>query len=179
MKRNLLYIILTLIIVVTIVKTCEQEPKIITKTEYITKTDTIKSVKIIEKPILKHVERVKTVKGDDSIIYIEKPSKTSIKAFEYDATIKTDSSRADLKILTTGELLDVKGTITYNQKETTTKIIKNKSGLFIGAQSDLNFNEVGLTLDYQFKNSVMIGTSLNYDRITEQPNIKLKLAIKL
>lgn len=171
--------ILIIILTLVLVKTCNDKPEIITETEYITKTDTIHTTEIVEKPILKYVETIKTVKGNDSIIYVEKPTETSIEANEYKATVKTDSSRADLKILTTGKLLDVKGIITYDKEIVTKTITKSKSGLFLGVQSDIDFKQYGLTLDYQLKNTIMLGTSINYNQQLNNANVMFKVAIKL
>lgn len=171
-------------VTIFVVRQCEDEPKVITKIEYVTKTDTIKSVKIVDKPILRYVERIKTIKGKDSIIYVDKPTQndsTVIQAKEYDAVVKTDSSRADLKILTTGELLNVSGTISYDQKQTTTKIIKPKSGLFMYVESSIKptFERVELGLDYQLRNKIILGTSVSYNNQVKKVYIGAKIGFKI
>lgn len=175
--KNWIWFIIFLIVGIAIIKQCEKEP--IVETKYITKTDTITQTIIQEKPVLRYVERIKTEKGKDSIIYRDKPTDTTIEANQYDAVVKTDSSRADLKILTTGELLDVTGTITYNQKQTTIK--KPQSGLFLYGEAGVipNANTFGIGLDYQVKNSIIIGTSINYNTELKEPFVSIKLGFRI
>lgn len=130
--KNNWIIIGIILIVLIIVKTCEQDPKVVTKTKviYKTKTDTIHTVEIKEVPKTVIVEKIKTIKGKDSIIYVDRQTDTSIEANQYDTELKANNALAKLKITTTGQLLDVSGTIQWNEKETqtTTTITKPKSG---------------------------------------------------
>src|SRR5690606_36718626 len=124
-----------------------------------------------------------TKRGKDSIVYVQVPGETSIKANQYDTELKANNATAKLKITTTGQLLDVTGTIDYQQKETTTTttIIKPKSGLFVYGQTSvsplLKVSAVGL--DYQFKNTVIVGASFNFDHITNQNYISAKIGFRI
>lgn len=173
------YWILFIILTIILVKKCEDEPTVITETEYITVTDTITKVEIKEIPKTVFVEKVKTIKGKDSIIYVNKPTDTTIQANEYKTKLESNNATANLKIVTTGELIDVKGTIDYTQTNTTITKIKDKSGLFLyGGTSVLpalqNY-EIGL--DYQIRNKVLIGASISH--VQNQTYINAKIGIKI
>ena len=179
-SKNLFFAIIAVIIVFIVIRKCEEEPRVITKIEYITKTDTITETVIKDKPIIRYVERIKTAKVKDSIIYVSQPTELSVEAKEYEATVKTDSSRADLKILTTGELLDVKGTITYNQKETTITKIKDKSGFYVYGMIPVDnpiIPEVGGL--YQFRNKMFISGGIEYNDFTKSVDFKVGIGVKL
>lgn len=171
--------------VIIFVKACEQEPKVITDTKivYRTKTDTIKETVIKEVPKKVYVERIKTIKGSDSIVYVKVPGEKSIEANQYDAELKANNATAKLKITTTGQLLDVTGTIDWKEKETTTTttIVKPKSGLFIYGQTSasplLEISSIGL--DYQLRNTVIVGTSFSLDHVSKQNYVNVKVGFRL
>lgn len=179
--KNIIWLIAVVVLTVLLIKQCGKEPKTVTKIQYINKTDTIVKTQIERVPQIRYVRRTITEQGKDSIIYVEKPREndtTVVVANEYDATVKTDSSRADLKILTTGELLDVKGTITYTQKNTETKIIKDKSGLFLYGEVPLSkAKSYGIGLDYQIRNKIIIGVSGSM--VNDQFYANAKIGIKI
>lgn len=185
MKINIWWIAAILIVLFALFQQCEQEQKIVTKTKviYKTKTDTIKETIIKEVPKKVIVEKIKTVKGKDSIIYVDWKTDTSIEANQYDTKLKANNALAKLKITTTGQLLDVSGTISWTEKETqtTTTIIKPKSGMFLYGQTSvsplLEVSSVGL--DYQFKNTVIIGTSFSLDHMTKQNYLNLKVGFRI
>lgn len=184
LKNNWILIGIILIILI-IVKTCEQEQKVVTKTKviYKTKTDTIKETVIKEVPKSVHVEKIKHIKGKDSIIYVDRQTDTSIEANQYDTELKANNATAKLKITTTGQLLDVSGTIDYQEKHThtTTTIIKPKSGLFIYGQTSVSplLEVSAIGLDYQLKNTVIIGASFNLDHITNKNYISAKIGLRI
>lgn len=184
-SKNWYWIIIVIILFFIVVKQCEREPKTMTKTKvvYKTKTDTIKETIIKEVPKIVHVEKIKHIKGKDSIIYIDRKTDTSIEANQYDTELKANNATAKLKITTTGQLLDVNGTIDYQEKHThtTTTIIKPKSGLFVYGQTSvkplLEVSAIGL--DYQFKNTVIIGTSFSLDHLTKQNYVNVKVGFRI
>lgn len=184
-KKNWFVYLLIIVLTFALIKKFESEPKIVTKTKivYKTKTDTINTVTIQEVPKKVFVERIKTIKGKDSIIYVDKKTDTSIEANQYDTELKANDALAKLKITTTGQLLDVSGTIQWNEKETqtTTTIIKPKSGLFLYGQTSvsplLEVSSIGV--DYQFKNTVIIGTSFSLDHITKQNYVNVKVGFRI
>lgn len=184
LKNNWILIGIILIILI-IVKTCEQDPKTVTKTKivYKTKTDTIKETVIKEIPKKVYIERIKTIKGKDSIVYVKVPDKTSIEANQYDTELKANNALAKLKITTTGQLLDVSGTISWNEKETqtTTTITKPKSGLFLYGQTSVSplLEVSAIGIDYQFKNTAIIGTSFSLDHNTELNYLNLKVGFRI
>ena len=185
MKSNAIYIVVGLVIMFFIMRACEGEPKVITKTEtkieWKTDTVTVKEIVKQEKPV--YVERIKTFKGKDSIIYKDKPSETTITANEFKTKLESNNATADLNIISTGEVLDVRGTITYPEKETTTTITKTRdaSGLFIYGSapitSKITSPELGLL--YQFKNKMFISTSVQYNNITNNVDAKVGIGIKI
>ena len=185
MKNRLLYIAIGLVVMFLIMRSCEGETKVITETKTVIKW---KEKKVIETiidsvPKLVYVEKVKTIKGKDSIIYKDKPSETTITANKYETEIKTDSATAKLQITTTGELLDVQGVITYPEKETTTTItkIKDKSGLYLYGSSPINSQllspEIGL--QFNIRNKMFISSGVQYNNITNNVDVKIGVGIKI
>lgn len=185
MKINIIYPLIAIVLIVFIVKKCEKDPKTVTKTkiEYVKVTDTILRTVFDTLPKLVYVERIKTVKGKDSIVYVDKPADTSIKANQYATKLESNNATANLKITTTGELLDVQGTINYTQTITTTETIKTtaKSGLFLYAETSTNpvFERAELGLDYQIKNTIILGTSASYDNLSKKLNFNVKVGFRV
>lgn len=174
------------LIFITVVRSCEKEPKIVTKTvtKIVTLRDTIKTVTIKEVPKIVYVNKYVNVKGDKVIVYVDKPTDSStIKANQYDTEIRSNNALAKLQITTSGELLDVQGVIEYPKETVTTTITKTKaqSGLFLFSQVPINANQINaeLGLLYQFKNSVMVMGGLQYNEFTKRADIKVGLGIKL
>lgn len=166
------------------IKQCESEPKIVVKTEtkIVKVSDTITEVEIKQIPKIVYVDKIKTVKGKDSIIYKDKASDTTTKANLYDAEVKTKDALAKLKITTTGELLDVSGVITYPKEINTVTITKtrNASGLFIYANLPItNFQspEVGVLL--QIKNKMFVSSGMQYNNFTKKIDFKVGLGVKI
>lgn len=186
MKVKTWHIIVFSFVALAFIDQCSDhgQPKVITKTKTVVewKTDTITKTVIKEVPKTVYIEKVKTVKGKDSIIYKDKPTDTTIQANQYDTTLKSDSATAKLQITTTGELLDVKGSITYPSIEKTIETIKirDNSGFFIYGSMPVNGNispEIGGL--YQFRNKIMIGTGVQYNNFTQKPDVKVTLGIRL
>ena len=188
LKLNYKYIITVAVLVLSFIlinKCVEQEPEIVVKEKvvYKTVTDTITKVEIKEVPKVKYVTKVQTVKGKDSIVYVSKETNNAIEVNEYNTELKSNNATANLKILTTGELIDVKGSITYKQKETTIETIKkrNKSGLFIYGETSIQpaLQRYELGLDYQFKNTIILGVSTSYNDTAKQTYFNAKIGIKI
>lgn len=160
-------------------KQCSKEPKTIVKTEYVKVTDTITKTIIDTVPKLVYVEKTKTIKGKDSIVYKDKPTDTSITANQYNTTLESNNASADLKITTTGELLDVKGTINYTKEIKTIK--QAQSGLFLYGDVPITkpHTNVELGLIYQFKNSILIKGGAQYNNFTKGVDFKVGIGIKL
>lgn len=185
LRKNWFWYLLVIAFILIMVKQCEKEPKTVTKTKviYRDRTDTIHSTVIQEVPKNVYVERTVTKKGKDSIIYVDKPTDTSIKANQYNTELIANNAKAKLKITTTGQLLDVTGTIDWTEKTTTkeTIITKPMSGLFVYGQTSvsplLEVSSVGL--DYQFKNTAIIGTSISLDHLSNQTYINVKLGFRI
>lgn len=184
-KVNIVWIIVVAIIFFALLKQCEGEPKVVTKTvtKVITVHDTITEVKIDTFYTRVYVEKIKTVKGKDSIIYKDKPSETTTTANQYQTTLKSNEAEAKLDIVTTGELLDVSGIITFPEREVTTIItkIKPESGLFIYTNALISSRtlspEVGAL--FQVKNKLMFGAGVQYDNITNNINATFTLGVKV
>lgn len=173
-------ILATIIVIIIMIKFLEKEPKTIIKTKYIPKVEVIKETIIDTLYKNVYVTKTKTIKGKDTIIYKDSTSKNTIPAKQYKAVVKTDSTRADLLVTTTGELLDVSGVITYNQKETTLKMIKPKSGLFGYIEVPINNSpRLGVGLDYVFRNKIITGVSVSQNTLNKNLYINAKIGIKL
>lgn len=184
-NSNFIWYIVGLIILFAIIKQCENEPKIVTKTETktIIVTDTITETVIKEVPKTVYIEKIINQKGEKEIIFVKDSTSTSVKSNQYDTTLKSNDASAKLKITTSGELYKVSGVITYPNTETITTITKTKpqSGLFLSAQMPIskNFNNIGVGLDYQFKNTLLIGFGASYDNISQSVNLNARLGIKI
>jgi len=183
MRTNIILIILGAIIGLLIFKKCDSKPRVVTET--ITKTvikfDTIIETKIIKGDVV-NVEKIKTIKGKDSIIYKDIPSETTTSATQFKTKIQSNKAIANLLITSTGEVLDVQGVITYPELETITRVTKTRdaSGLFIyGSTSVDNFNSPEVGLMYQFKNKVGVIAGINYNITTQEPIFRLGFLIKL
>lgn len=140
-KRYWQYIAIVILIAVVIVQcTDKTETSTTTEIRYVKVTDTITEVKIQEVPKTVYVNKTKTLKGKDSIVYVTKKDSSTIKAFKYDTVLKSNNAVANLSITTSGELLDVSGTIDYKQKETLINTVKtiNKSAGFIYLEAPIS-----------------------------------------
>ena len=183
--KNWIYYLVGIIVVIVLTKQCDGETitKIETVTEYVKVTDTITNTIIQEVPKLVYIEKVKTLKGKDSIIYKNKPSETTINANQYEARVESNNATADLKITTTGELLDVTGIINFTQENTTTTITntKNKSGAFLYLETGFSKKpeRFELGIDYQIKNKYLIDISVDYNTITQSSTVNGKIGLKL
>jgi hypothetical protein len=172
------------LIFMTIVRQCEKEPKIVTKTvtKTITKRDTITKT-IISEPKTVYVKKYVNVKGEDKIVYLEKQDASATEAKEYNTILQSNKSTANIKITTTGELLDVSGTITYPEKENTITITKSraKSGLFVYGTAPLNTNNISIEVGmaYQFKNTLMIIGGVQYNDFTKSADLKVGIGVKI
>lgn len=179
--KNILFIIAGIIVLFTLMKQCSSEPpKVVTKTitKIVTDTLTLEKIVKVESPV--YIERTKTLKGKDSIIYRDTPNDSTITANQYETKVTSNEAEADLTIVSTGEVLDVKGTITYPEKETITTITNNASGLFIyGSVPINNFSSPEIGVMYQFKNKVGVMAGVQYNSITKAPDYKVGLLIKL
>ena len=181
MKNWLLYLVAIAVILVSVKECKEPKVKIETVTEYVKVTDTITKT-IISEPEKIYVERVKTLQGKDSIIYVDKKTSTAIQVNKYDTKLESNNATADLNIVTTGELLEVTGVINYTQENTTTTItkIKPESGLYIYGKLPIsNFNTPEIGAIYQFKNKIMLGAGVQYNNITKAPEVTATIGIKI
>lgn len=179
-KIDLIWLIVGLIIGFALLKQCKGEPEIITKTEIKTVTDTITTVKIKEVPKPVYVEKIKTVKGKDSIIYKDKPSETTINAKEYETELLSNEAKADLQIIVDGELLDVKGTIQYPEKTTTIIKKRDNSGFYIFSKLPIdNVSSPELGVLFQIKNKMFISTSAQYNNFSRKIDYKVGIGVKL
>lgn len=182
-KKNWLLVLLLAVALIALNKQCEK-PKTIIKT--VTKieriTDTVVKT-IISKPQTVYVERTKNIKGKDTIIYKDSPTDSTVTANQYQATLQANEATAELKITTTGELLDVQGAIDFPKVTETNTITKTKpmSGLFLYGTIPTNVNnfrpEVGLM--YQFKNKALIMGGVQYNQFTNKVDFKVGIGIKV
>lgn len=182
-KNNWLLILVVAVLLLVLNKQCEK-PKTITKT--VTKieriTDTITKT-VISPPEKVYIERTKTIKGKDTIIYRESATDSTIIANIYTTKLEANEATANLKITTTGELLDVQGTIDFPKVTETITITKTKpmSGLFLYGQIPTNVNnfspEIGLL--YQFKNKAMVTGSAQLNQFTNKVDIKVGVGIRI
>lgn len=178
------YIVIVILLAVVIVQcTDKTENTTTTEIKYVPVVETITKVEIQEVPKTVYVQKIKTVKGDTEIVYVDKPDSTTITANEYKTTIESNNAHANLSITTTGELLDVSGVIHYNQKETTVNTVKtiNKSAafLYLEAQTSKTPQRFEVGIDYQYRNKLLIGASVDYNSFINKSSFNIKLGIKV
>jgi len=184
-KVSIWWFLVLFIIFFAILKQCEGKPTVttVTETKIVTVHDTITEVKIKEVPKTVYVEKIKTVKGKDTIIYKDSSSDSTITAKQYQTTLKSNEASAELKITTSGELLDVSGIITYPEKETTTTItkIRNASGLFIYGNSAISATGIspGVGALFNIKNKLILGAGVEYNNFTNNVNATFTLGVKI
>lgn len=172
------------ILVIFIMNQCQEEPEIktVTTIEYIERTDTITKT-IIKEPEVKYVLRTTTLKGKDSIIYVDRKTNEAIEVNQFSTILKSNNATADLKITVIGELLDVSGTISYKEKQTTVETTKtiHASGLFIYGQGSIKsqYQNIQVGLDYVIKNKWIIGASADYNNFSKNIGFNLKIGIKI
>jgi len=183
LKRNIIYIIIGFIVAFAVLKQCESKPRTITKTVTKIETiyDTINNTIIKEIPKKVYIEKTKTIKGKDSIIYKDKPSENTITSSQFEVELLSNDASAMLTI-TANELYDVQGVITYPRIETTTETIKirDASGLFIYGNLPINniqSPEVGVL--FQIKNKLFISTGAQYNHLSQQLDYKVGLGVKI
>ena len=168
-SKYLISFVFGVVIMFFLMKSCEGNPKVVTKTEtkIVTKHDTINETIIKEVPKEVIVNKYIDKEGDKVIVYVDKENDSSLVAKQYKTEVKSNEATAKLDITTTGELLDISGVITYPEKETIkeTTIRQDNSGVFLYAQmpisSQLINPELGVML--QIKNKIIIGLGANYN----------------
>lgn len=156
-------------------------PEIITKVEYKSIIDTI------YKTIIKPPKTVYIYKKKDSIIYMDRtampPDIPTIKANEFTTTLTSNNATARLQIITTGELLDVKGNIIYQEKNTTIEsiIYKTNNCLYIYGETSIfpRFEEFKIGVDYTIKNKFIIGTNAGYNAAYKHGTVNIKIGFKI
>lgn len=181
-KAKLILIAVVVVLVGLLIQECQRPPEVKTVIEYQTKTDTITKTKIIPGDI-RYVQLTKTVKGRDSIVYVEKPSENdsiTIEAREFKTTLEADSARADLSILSTGQVLGVSGSITWQEKKTTKYIETFRPRLYLYGETSVNpvLEKAELGLDYSMKKYI-IGVSAEHIFGIEETFFNVKVGVKL
>jgi hypothetical protein len=182
--KNIIFIVVGFLLVMIIVRSCEKEPKITTKT--VTKIEYVRDTfikTVISEPKVVYVQKIKTIEGETKVVYLDKPSSSTISANQYETVLKSNNATANLKITSTGEVLDVQGTIDFPKETTITTITKStaKSGLFIFAQVPVNQNQINIEVGalYQFKNTFGIMGSVQYNEFTKGVDLKAGMLIKI
>ena len=183
--KKILIVLVGIIILMVVAQQCNAEPitTIKTQTEYIKVYDTITETVFVDKPIIKYVNKVKTIRGKDSVVYVSKNDSAAIKSNSYETVLKSNNSSAYLNILTTGELLEVTGVIESQKKIITNNITKrtNNSGVFLYVETSilpqLQRYEVGV--DWQIKNKFILGTSIDYNSISKTSHVNVKVGIRI
>jgi len=183
MKISLWWVVAGAIVVFALLKQCEEKPRVVTTT--VTKVeivhDTINTVSIKEIPKPVYIEKTKTIKGKDSIIYKDKPSENTITSSQFEVELLSNEAKAMLTI-TANELYDVKGIITFPKVETTTETIitRDASGLFLYGSMPITSQinpELGAML--QIKNKLIIGVGVQYNDFTRNLDAKATIAVKV
>ena len=179
MTKNWIWYVIAIVFIIAFLKDCTGGERIKTVTVIETVTDTITNTIIKEVPKTVYIERLKTIKGKDTIIFKDRPTDSTIQANQYKTILESNNATADLTVTTTGELLDLTGTITYKEKTTTiTKKIPS-SGAYLSTQIGLiGTPSYGVGLDFQIR-KVIIGGFANYLPMNGGVNAGIKVGFKL
>ena len=183
MTKHWIWYVIGIVFIIAFLKDCTggEKVKTVTVIETVTVTDTITNTIIKEVPKTVYIERLKTVKGKDTIIYKDTPTDSTIQANQYKTTLESNNATADLTVTTTGELLDLTGTITYKQENKTTTITKKipSSGAYLSTQIGLiGTPSYGVGLDFHVR-KVIIGGFANYLPMNGGVNAGIKIGFKL
>ncbi|MFV9552095.1 hypothetical protein [Algibacter sp. PT7-4] len=194
MKKTLTYIGIITIIVATIVvfKKCNPEPQVITETkiDYEKIKDSIKNVLIQElEPVYidtgstKYIKGKTVIKWRDSLVFVKKPTNTSLKIRRFKSILNSNNASANLDIFSSGEVVHVDGTINYTQKNTTTTktIIKQPTGLFLYGETSIKpaLEKLEVGLDLVTKKNIF-GVNIEYINGTPKPiYVNAKVGFKL
>lgn len=183
-RKNILIAIASLIIGVLIASSCEgkrTEIKTITKTKVVEVRDTLILKDTIVKP-----KKVYVSKTNTKVVYVDKPdSIPTIQANKYNQRIVGNRSVADVEVLTTGELLDLKAVVTCKDSiiEKETIITKSKSNVFVsggvGFDGQGTIRDINVGLDYNIKNDLLIGIEAGYDLNVQQPFVGIRVGFSL
>lgn len=158
--KNLLILILLIAVAIFFIRDCnsDRSKEIIEKVD-ITTISVKEPIKTLEIGSVRKVHyQVLEIEGKERVVYRDTATGETREANQYDTKLNFNKATADLKITTTGDLIDVTGTIDYpfTTKTITREVFKEKSGLFAYGQGGTAF---GVGLDYQFKNKVIVGGS--------------------
>lgn len=182
-KVNIIWVVVSAVAMFLLMRSCEEKPKIVTKvkTETIIKTDTITKTVIKEVPKVVYVEKIKTVEGKEIIVYVDKETDTTVKANQFTTKLESNKATANLKITTTGELLDVFGTITYPETLKAVETIKtiNASGFYIYGGSTLRNIQPEIGALFQIKNKIIIGAGMQYNSFKSSLDYKAIIGFRL
>lgn len=180
------WVVASLVILFALFQQCNgnQPPEQIIEKETVVewKTDTI--TKTVIDTVYKEVylDKIITEKGKDSIIYRDVPSETTIEAKQYTTELFSNDATADLKITTTGELIDISGVIEYPEKTITTTITNNidNSGKFIFVKTDIldPLNTIELGVFAHSKNKIGLIGSVGYNKTTQKASVNGGIAFK-
>ena len=182
-NKTIIAFVIGLVAMFFLMKSCEGEPKVVTK--MVTKTEIVKEpiTKVEIKEVTKTVYVQKKSDSDTIIVFKDKPSEIpTTEAKEYKVTLNSNNAKADLTV-TAKELFKIDGIISYPKetiKETTT-ITRDASGFYIYGSmpisSQITTPELGVM--FQIKNKLIIGVGGRYDNIINNGYLVGTIAVKL
>lgn len=178
-KRNIISAVIGFIICLLLIHSCEDkkvEDKVVTKIKVVKVTDTLK----IDGKVVTKYKNVYIRKTDTSIVYLDRPDTTSIKARVYTQPIKGNRSSGIATITTSGELLDFCATIECQDsiKETTITKYRDNSKLFLSGKYNTN-NSAEIGLDWNLKNKVLLKGGIGYEMQNSKPYISVGIGIPI
>lgn len=178
-KKNIISLVVGFVLCAALLQFCEgpkKEDKVVTKIKVVKVTDTLK----LDGKVVTKYKNVYIRKTDTSIVYLDRPDTTSIKARVYTQPIKGNRSSGIATITTSGELLDFCATIECQDsiKETTITKYKDRSKAFISASYNTN-NQLNLGIDWNLKNKILLKGGVGYETQTLKPYISLGIGIPI
>tara|TARA_R100000951_G_scaffold74557_1_gene62829 strand:- start:82 stop:642 length:561 start_codon:yes stop_codon:yes gene_type:complete len=174
-NKNIVIAIASFVIGVLLASSCERDvvevrEKIVIKNVKV--TDTVRMHDTIVKPVKVYVDRWRNKPNPNPTPNNEEEI---VEANKYSQELIGEKGIAKIDVITTGELLDLSGTIECNEKIVEKTITKYtaKSKVFVSGGIDMRLNggvkNIRAGIDYNIKNKVLLKGGLGYDITDNQP----------
>ena len=174
-NKNIIIAIASFLIGVLLASSCERDvvevrEKIVIKNVKV--TDTVRMHDTIVKPVKVYVDRWRNKPNPNPTPNNEEEI---VEANKYSQELIGEKGTAKIDIITTGELIDLSGTIECNEKIVEKTITKYtaKSKVFVSGGIDMRLNggvkNIRAGIDYNIKNKVLLKGGLGYDITDNQP----------
>ena len=178
-NKNAIFFTVGFVLCAALLHFCEgskNEDKITTKIKVIKVTDTLE----LDGKVVTKYKNVYIKKTDTSLVYLDKPDTTTIKARFYTQPIISNRSKGFANITTTGELLDFSAVIESNDSIIEKTIIKYKdnSKLFLSGELSTN-KDIKVGVDWNVRNKILFKAGVGANLNTNTPYISVGIGIPI